>query len=1176
MILAGFLSGCAGLSAEQSISAAAGGPDSDAAGNAAGLTLRGKAINSYLENALVFSDANADGRYSLGESFALTDALGNYLLSNPALAPLVVKSLSNLSDVERSAIESVIPADQVDQFRALRTTQLASDNTKRAWDGMMTTSVTVLKDGESINITPYSTLHQALSKTMSPEDAQKLLLEVYGVAPNQDYIADVSQQLLDPAIQTNAVAVSNLIKVAVQNWGDVVSPDQIFTSLASQLLDVTNQLNEMGIPLSKASDLFARTDQIKEIYVTLLKQLDIEIQIADLNQVIQTAADLNKDYMDTSSLRLVNDTGSSSFDYVTADWRVDKPNGDAQTTEYLLKERDALSGGYDINGSEVWVKDLTELQEGLTYKPVNDGYYRLYVRDTSLPSASPEFVTYYFDSHAPTFSLGGQTLLVEDTGISGVGATFSDKITSNIQLNQNSLGQLLTQDNGSDLELYYFVTKNTGNLAPANDTLWLDFINFPRDSTANNGDQITVWLKAVDSAGNASSPQSFQFQFDPNAPAALPVSEVSLARDTGFISKDWISQSLEINSLSSWADRNQLVLEYSLVRVDGQVSADPGWSRSYVAPTIDGQYRLDIRQLDLAGNVSDVLSIDATRDTLAPVAIASGELYLAHDTSDLGGANLSGTGTHQLDLKTADPTVLGLRLPESWFEYKVTQSESEDITLIHDWARNLQIDADGDYTVYVRRTDLAGNYEDLGRSFDLQYDGTRPTIQLGEDFLATSYQDMAQFYQAFQNAIESDADHALYFNEQAQINYDDIRLTQVSALSQDLVGHYSNLIQASYFSDQTSRQAMLVSSTDPTAVRAIERQNGVWDGVSSNNLPIDYRVVGQGGNDYFRNIDSGDIFIGGQGYDIAQFATEATVLGIGFVTPSEQSALLNLVDGVIEGVDGNNLIIGSTPLLKVFSQSPFDQTEEGLSFIQADLIRYADSDSHWQNIFLTKDIDQDFWSVQLSNVSNYFFFDGSGLMVRGGNQGDELVGGTGNDFFYTGASGAGTDKLSGGLGNDILLLGAYEYQVADRSIALGGSGDDRMVMLSGHIEATGNDGADSFFVAPAFYNGNTALNISIKDFAVGDDRLYIPESFNQHLLDYTSFSEQGTSMTIDLHGLSLNVDGMKLAYGSVMDVMFQEAINIPDSSEVIAQLILGDDTVYEGWADLQSVMNLWV
>jgi hypothetical protein len=343
MILAGFLSGCAGLSADQSSSSASGGANADDAGNSTGLTLRGKAINSYLENALVFSDANSDGRYSFGESFALTDTLGNYLLSSPAIAPLVVKSLSNLSDTERSAIESAIPANQIDQFRALRTTQLAADNTKKAWDGLMTTAVTVLKDGETINITPYSTLHQALSKTMSAEDAQKLLLEVYGVTPNQDYIADVSQQLLDPAIQTNAVTVSNLIKVAVQNWGDVVSPDQIFTSLAGQLLDVTNQLSEMGIPLSKASDLFARTDQIKEIYITLLKQLDVEIQIADLNEVIQEAADLNKDYMDTSSLRLVNDTGSSSFDYVTADWRVDKLNGDIQTTEYLLKEKDALT-----------------------------------------------------------------------------------------------------------------------------------------------------------------------------------------------------------------------------------------------------------------------------------------------------------------------------------------------------------------------------------------------------------------------------------------------------------------------------------------------------------------------------------------------------------------------------------------------------------------------------------------------------------------------------------------------------------------------------------------------------------------------------------------------------------------------------------------------------------------
>jgi Ca2+-binding RTX toxin-like protein len=297
---------------------------------------------------------------------------------------------------------------------------------------------------------------------------------------------------------------------------------------------------------------------------------------------------------------------------------------------------------------------------------------------------------------------------------------------------------------------------------------------------------------------------------------------------------------------------------------------------------------------------------------------------------------------------------------------------------------------------------------------------------------------------------------------------------------------------------------------------------------------------------------------------------------VGFTSSAEQEALLNLVDGVIPNLDGNQLDIGATPLLKLFSQSPFDSTEEGLSFVQAELIKYNDADGRSQYMYLDQNAGEQFWSLNLANASNYLFFDGSGLIVRGGNLADELVGGAGNDFFYSRSSGAGIDKLSGGNGSDIFVAGSYEYQTDDRSIVLGGGGSDRIVMVSGQIQATGNDGADRYYLAPSFYDGNVGLKVTIQDFEVGSDQLYIPTSFYENLMSYTTISEDGAGMSIDLHGLSLNVEGMNLAYGSVMEVMFQEAIDIPDSSEVIAQLILGDDASFEGWSDLQSVMNLWV
>jgi Bacterial Ig-like domain len=192
-----------------------------------------------------------------------------------------------------------------------------------------------------------------------------------------------------------------------------------------------------------------------------------------------------------------------------------------------------------------------------------------------------------------------------------------------------------------------------------------------------------VLIRQTDAAGNVSAIAHFALVLDRQGD--VPV--LTLAHDTGVSAHDAITQDarLAVSGLEADAD-----WEY---RIDGGAWI-PGIGQMIPSSAIpEGFHTVEVRQTDLAGNVSPLATIDLTVDR----DIADLSLTLQHDT-----------GSSDQDLLTQDPTlrVTGLEPGASWF-YRINGG---------DWITGVgeEIPADafsgtGPQTVEAQQRDVAGN-----------------------------------------------------------------------------------------------------------------------------------------------------------------------------------------------------------------------------------------------------------------------------------------------------------------------------------------------------------------------------------------------------------------------------------------------------------------------------------
>src|SRR6185369_733321 len=294
--------------------------------------------------------------------------------------------------------------------------------------------------------------------------------------------------------------------------------------------------------------------------------------------------------------------------------------------------------------------------------PGVDGSHTVAVRDTDVAGnvSGSTTLSFTLDTIAPTAPI---VSLFSDTGVSA-----SDHIT-----------------NSGALSLSGIETGTTVEYSTDGGSHWSS--SFAAGEGTN-----TVDVRQTDVAGNVSGSTALSFTLDttvPVAPGAV------LTTDTGVSSSDQITNSgaLTLSGIETGA-----TVEYS---TDGGSL----WSSSFTAS--EGANTVDVRQIDVAGNVSGSTVLSFTLDTISP---AAPNVTLTTDTGVSSSDQITNSGAL---------TLSGIE-PGATVEYS-TDGGSH-------WSNSFAA-SEGANTVDVRQIDVAGNTSSAGSlTFTLDTTSPKPVV----------------------------------------------------------------------------------------------------------------------------------------------------------------------------------------------------------------------------------------------------------------------------------------------------------------------------------------------------------------------------------------------------------------------------------------------------------------
>ncbi|MGC3029519.1 Ig-like domain-containing protein, partial [Burkholderia sp. DN3021] len=204
-----------------------------------------------------------------------------------------------------------------------------------------------------------------------------------------------------------------------------------------------------------------------------------------------------------------------------------------------------------------------------------------------------------------------------------------------------------------------------------------------------------VQVRQVDVAGNASAPTSFSFTLDTSAGAP----GVALTTDSGSNASDHITNvgTLNITGIEAGA-----TVQYS-------VDSGAHWSTSFSA--VQGVNNVQVRQIDVAGNISSATSLSFTLDTSA----AAPGVALTTDSGSSATDHITNVGTLNLSGIETGATV----------QYSVDNGAH--------WNTSFSA-VEGVNNVQVRQIDVAGNTSSAtSLSFTLDTSAASPGVTLTTD-----------------------------------------------------------------------------------------------------------------------------------------------------------------------------------------------------------------------------------------------------------------------------------------------------------------------------------------------------------------------------------------------------------------------------------------------------------
>ncbi|HEY0845250.1 MAG TPA: Ig-like domain-containing protein [Noviherbaspirillum sp.] len=425
---------------------------------------------------------------------------------------------------------------------------------------------------------------------------------------------------------------------------------------------------------------------------TVTLTLASAITNADSNIVVSYTAGASKlqDIAGNEAANLTNQAVTNSSSDTTA------PAAPALS---LLPISDSGSSSSDAYTNDSTPTIRVSLQGTGVTAPVAGDVVKLYLDATQVGSASlstTDIANGYVDITASSLgSDGGKSLTATVTDAASNTSAASTALTLTLDTVVNAPSVALASDTGnssSDGITSSGALSITGIEAGASIQYRTDGVTWTSSHTPVQGVN-TVDVRQIDLAGNISGTASVSFTLD----TTIATPGIALQADTGISSSDRVTNNgaVSVSGIEPGA-----TLEYSR---DGS-----SWSGSVTA--VEGSNTIYVRQTDSAGNVSGTASTSFTLDT----TVATPVLTLQVDSGTSGSDRI--TNNKALTL--------------SGVETGATVHYSTDGS---NWNTSYSI-AEGNNTVYVRQTDVAGNTSGTS-SVSLVLDTTvaTPTVSLQRD-----------------------------------------------------------------------------------------------------------------------------------------------------------------------------------------------------------------------------------------------------------------------------------------------------------------------------------------------------------------------------------------------------------------------------------------------------------
>jgi hypothetical protein len=707
-------------------------------------------------------------------------------------------------------------------------------------------------------------------------------------------------------------------------------------------------------------------------------------------------------------------------------------------------------------------------------------------RDAAGNLSAAGSLTFTLDTAAPSAPVA---VLANDTG-----ADASDGVTRTPTLT-------ITAEAGSTVRVFVGQTELGTASERSGEPGIFDFV----PSGLADG-QVTLRVTATDAAGNLSDAGEVTFTLDTVAPVAP---DVRLLTDSGASTTDGVTND---GALTSPANIEPgATVEYR-VRKPGD-AAFGDWNTTYIAPardgTADGDYVVDVRQIDLAGNVSQATRIEFRLDTVPPLAP---EVSLANDTGIPG------------DLVTSDASLTVSPVPAGATRTFSVNGGTPTGTYVPPTAF-------GSYTVVVADTDIAGNTASTTITFTLATDGRLVAdITFLEPLFLPGLSEPGTLTDLIERTLFADGDD--YFDDGGNL----VVVSQDGTITATLIGDITwdtsgedgpdpvaGTLSSVEFRTGVSPQSggTLIATVTGLQIDAValaqavdaDFDNGFGDRPAFDALFAPYAInfTGSAGDDTFEGSPNDDTLFGGAGDDFFLSSGGNDVIdgGEGFDAVSYQfeegAVTVNLAEGTAFKPGGTDTLIS----IESVRGSMFDDTLIGddNNNVFRPLAGNDTIDGGGGNNEVRYDRDVNFGGTQgvVVDLEAGTAIDGFGdtdtliniQRVRGSQFDDILIGSSTQDNVLRGGGGADTFVYLGGndviadfqLGLDILDLSRLQLDEADLSAVFASAedvgGGTRLNFSDGNsltfaglsveqVQGLGPDGrlvADITFLEPLFLPG---------------------------------------------------------------------------------------------------------